>query len=111
MPRPRTDVSNFAPWVDWPKAVARVRKAKTDDVAIDVLKRQFQLALRLFESMTRTDTERSVRRERTATLARDRVESMARAIANAGDHEDWKQFIDQAKALDAALHARKMYEI
>lgn len=111
MPRRRTDTKEFAHWVDWSKAVKRVRRAKTDELAIEALKRYFKTAAMLFEGITTEDLSRKIRRERITEHARERVESMARAMANASEREDeWKEFIPQARALDAALHARRIYE-
>jgi hypothetical protein len=109
--RPPEDLTNFAPWAEWPRALERVRKAKTDEQAIDALKRHFKMMLTLLEMVQRQEVGRKVRRERINENARERVETMAHAMAEASERgEDWKEFMAQARALDAALHARKAYE-
>ena len=104
-------LSKFAPWLDWNKALARVRRAKTDQKAIEALEKHFSMSLTLFVQLTTEDLSKKIRRERINENARERVEAMAHAMADASERtEDWKEFIVQARALDAALHVRKGYE-
>ena len=109
--RPPEDGTNFATWADWPRAIERVRKAKRDELAIDALKRHFKLMLSLHEGIQRQEIERKVRSERIYENAREHVETMSHAMAEAYERvADWKEFLVQARALDAALHARKSFE-
>jgi hypothetical protein len=74
-------------------------------------RRSLGLVFTLFESIKTQELSKNIRRERINENARERVESMARAMAGASERdEDWKDFVAQARALDAALHARRMYE-
>ncbi len=55
---PKRDLTEMGMWVDWPKVIARIRKAKTDDKAIEVLKYQLHLAVMIFEQQTATKSNR-----------------------------------------------------
>lgn len=101
-------LSKFA---HWNKALASVRRAKTDDKAIEALEKHFNMALTLFVQITTQDLAKKIRRERVNENAKERAEAMAHAMADASERtEEWKEFIIQARALDAALHVRRMYE-
>ena len=110
MPR---DLTNLAPWVDWPRTIERIRKAKTDDKAIEILKHQLALGVKLFEGSTRREIEENLKVERIAALADQRVEAMAQAIALARDGMEakWRDHLDEAKVIDAAIRARRRFEI
>ena len=105
------DLYKFAPWLDWNKALASVRRAKTDEQAIKALEKHFSMSLTLFVQLTTEDLSKKIRRERINENARERVEAMAHAMADASERTgDWREFIAQARALDAALRVRKGYE-
>ena len=109
--RSQPDLSKFARWLDWHKAIALVRRAKTDEKAIEALEKHFSIALTLFVQLTTEDLSKKIRRERINEYGRERVEAMAHAMADASERtEDWKDFIVQARALDAAIHVRRTYE-
>ena len=46
-------------------------------------------------------------------MSRDRLDSMAQAMALASDDEnaDWRSLLEQARMIDAAIHARRMFEL
>ncbi len=102
------DLSTFAPWIDWPVVIAKIRKAKTDERAIETAKRNLSLAMTLFEQITRGEIEQGLKVERIAALARERV---AIAMAREGNGAKWKDHLAEAKVLDAAIRARRPFEI
>ena len=97
--------------VDWPAVVSAVRKARTDDDAVRRIKRELGLEIRLQQFNAEQAAEKKWRRARIDATAADRVAAMAMTIASARDVHDWRRFEPIAKALDAAIRARRPFEV
>jgi hypothetical protein len=89
--------------------VERVRLAKTPEAAVLLMKRHFRSALDLQDKLR----DVKIKRERNVGQAmkeyHERVRAMAKAMA--GPDKEWGQFYERAAELDAALRARRTFEI
>ena len=97
------------PGLNGTKRSTALEKRRPTRKLIDGLKRHFQLALMLFEESKTAELERRIRRQRVNENARERVETMAHAMAEASERvADWKEYLVQARALDAAMRCLTM---
>jgi hypothetical protein len=105
------DVSDLAPWIEWERVVERVRKAKSQDAAVLLLKRHLRAGLEFNASIAKSrQLTEAVRRDE-QNKAHSRVDAMARAMATVDPHLPDHDYLTDAARLDAALRIRKQYEV
>jgi hypothetical protein len=106
------DVSELAPFVEWDRVVERVRKAKTQESAVLLLKRHMRSGLEWAQTMRRSKQHTEAIRQAEQRNTQARIDAMARAMAMANPHlGDDHDYIADATRLDNALQIRKQYEI
>jgi hypothetical protein len=106
MPSPKLSDAN---WIRWDEVVEKVRSAKTAEAAVTKLKRDIDFAFKLREGTLARERLQDYKVHHQVRTEMKRAEEMAKAMAF--KDEDWNDYLDQAIRLDAALTARKKFEI
>jgi len=105
------DVGVLAPWVDWERIVERVRKAKSPEKAVVMLKRHFRPGLQFAASAVKSKQLAEAVRRREEDVRDERVDAMARAMATVDPYVEDHDYLTDAARLDAALRMRRQFEI
>lgn len=108
MPQPRKKLSDVN-WIKWDEVVEKVRKANTPEAAVERLRRELDFAFKLYQDDRANVLIDDYKRSAFANATMERAEAMAKAMAIKG--EDWGEFLDLAVRLDAALAARRKFEL
>lgn len=105
------DVGALAPWVDWERVVERVRKAKSPEKAVILLKRHFRSGLQFTASAAKSRQVHEAVRRREEDSQDQRIDAMARAMAAVDPYVEGHDYLTDAARLDAALRIRRQFEI
>ena len=97
-------------WINWAELVERVRTAKNPDVAVSRLQKDIDLAWKLYSAKHAEDTLTNYKATKQANEMLRRVTAMGNAMAYK-EGEEGGDFIELAARIDAALIARKKYEL
>jgi hypothetical protein len=105
------DVSALAPWVNWERIVQRVRKARSPEKAVVLLKRHFRSGLKYTASAAKSRQVTEAVRRREEDIQDERIDAMARATATVDPYPEDHDYVMDAARLDAALRMRRQFEI
>jgi hypothetical protein len=97
-------------WLNWAELVERVRTAKNPEVAIARLQKDIDLAWTAYSITNAEDTLRNYKATKHANEVLRRATAMANAMAYK-EGEEGGDFIELAARIDAALIARKKFEL
>lgn len=98
-----------ANWIRWEEVVERVRKAKTPEVAIAKLKKDLDLAFKLYSGEQARKALADYKLDQHVKREVKRVEEMASAMAWR-EGEDPEEYMELAMRIDRALAARRKHE-
>lgn len=107
-----TDTSKLsqANWINWDEVIERVRKAKTPEVAIARLKKDLDLAFKLYSGDQARKAVAEYKHHQQVKRGMKRAQAMAQAMAYR-EGEEAEDFLELAVRIDRALTARKEHEI
>ena len=97
-------------WINWAELVERVRTARDPEVAVSRLQKDIDPAGKLYSAKHAEDTLENYK----ATKYANEVLRRATAMANAMTYKEGEEggdFIELAARIDAALIARKKFEL
>ena len=109
MPNPQKKLSEVN-WMNWGEVVERVRTAKNPEVAVSRLRKDIDLAWKLYSTQNSEHTLSNYKATKHANEVLRRANAMANAMAYK-EGEEAGDFIELAARIDAALIARKKFEL